>query len=369
MAALQSTLYCTSCEEEHKIFLPTKIEYPNISIPNRGFAWSLAAKPETATEVTQIKNSIHEYNNYIDKLYQVQGFWHLFAQNGYVLSREQIRNSFGNDVEAIAFSLKKYPFETELCVQDELLFLADYEPTVSVIIPDGQSISFCIGRTESGYPTKLSDGRILIWNWVSQDKDFTFYLWEIFDELGILPAEDAEEPVKSYDKFNFWDQARYDTEPDKNLLRCMKTLVDMGYASKYEIKSDHNCPWMKMRGYGEGLIGLCVIDPSFKKNRMVVERLKILLALPENKIDTLKYFLTSANNEQYLSKDPGTIGGHCKLKIYGKLDCPSALRHISNGNYVQHRVFFAEQRIAEQAGYRPCAKCMRDAYMQWKSKN
>ena len=350
------------------MFLPAKIEYPNICVSNRSFAWSLAAKPETALEITQIKDSIQEYNNYIDKLYQAKGFWQLFAQNGYLLSREQIRDSFGGDVEAMAFSLKKYPFETELCVQEDLLFLADYEPTRSVTTPDGQTISFCVGRTDSGYPTKLLDGRMLIWNWVSQDKDFTFYLWELFDGLGMLPAEEDEEPIKSYDIFNFWDQARHDVEPDKNLLRCMKTLIDMGYASKYVIKSDHNCPWMKIRGYDDGFIGLCVIDLSFKKNRLAVEKLKLLLSLPENKIDTLKYFLTSANGEQYLSQEPGTVGGHCKLKIYGKLDCPSALLHISNGKYVQHRVFFADQRIAEQAGYRPCAKCMRDEYIQWKSK-
>jgi methylphosphotriester-DNA--protein-cysteine methyltransferase len=57
------------------------------------------------------------------------------------------------------------------------------------------------------------------------------------------------------------------------------------------------------------------------------------------------------------------------MKIYGRLDCPSALRQIAAGNagnYVKQRVFFAEEATAIAAGYRPCAKCLPAAYKQWK---
>ena len=42
----------------------------------------------------------------------------------------------------------------------------------------------------------------------------------------------------------------------------------------------------------------------------------------------------------------GTIGGHRGTKIYGRLDCPSALRAIAGGGYVKYRVFFADEADA-----------------------
>jgi len=58
------------------------------------------------------------------------------------------------------------------------------------------------------------------------------------------------------------------------------------------------------------------------------------------------------------SDQPGTLGGHRRLKIYGRLDCPSALRYVAIGQYVRHRVFFADEATAIAAGYRPCARCL-----------
>lgn len=78
------------------------------------------------------------------------------------------------------------------------------------------------------------------------------------------------------------------------------------------------------------------------------------------------YKLLDATGNIYESEMPGTLGGHRKLKIYGRLDCPSAKRYIEKGQYVQHRVFFADEKTAIEAGYRPCAKCMPEAYRKWK---
>ena len=63
----------------------------------------------------------------------------------------------------------------------------------------------------------------------------------------------------------------------------------------------------------------------------------------------------------------GTIGGHRGTRIYGRLDCPSALRAIANGGYVKYRVFFADEADAVAAGYRPCAVCMPERYRAWKA--
>ena len=80
-----------------------------------------------------------------------------------------------------------------------------------------------------------------------------------------------------------------------------------------------------------------------------------------------EYKLIGKDGTTYISQTPGQLGGHKRLKIYGRLDCPSALRHIAKGHYVQHRVFFANESDAVAAGYRPCAICMREEYKRWKA--
>ena len=66
------------------------------------------------------------------------------------------------------------------------------------------------------------------------------------------------------------------------------------------------------------------------------------------------------------SEKPGTLAGNATLKIYGRLDCPSALRALARG-YTRRRVFFADEATAIAAGYRPCGVCMRAEYRRWKS--
>jgi len=81
-----------------------------------------------------------------------------------------------------------------------------------------------------------------------------------------------------------------------------------------------------------------------------------------------KYKLLNQNGIMYESEEKGQFGGHRKLKIYGRLDCPSANRYIAKGQYVNHRVFFKDEETAKAAGYRPCARCMPQAYKEWKEK-
>lgn len=81
-----------------------------------------------------------------------------------------------------------------------------------------------------------------------------------------------------------------------------------------------------------------------------------------------KYILLDKNGCKYESDTPGKFGGYSRKKIYGRLDCPSALRHIANGGYVKYRVFFADEETAIAAGYRPCYYCMREEYKAWKAK-
>ena len=80
-----------------------------------------------------------------------------------------------------------------------------------------------------------------------------------------------------------------------------------------------------------------------------------------------RYSLISADASTHDSAMPGTIGGHRRTRIYGRLDCGSALRAIERGGYVKHRVFFADEATAVAAGYRPCAACLPTRYRDWKA--
>jgi hypothetical protein len=81
---------------------------------------------------------------------------------------------------------------------------------------------------------------------------------------------------------------------------------------------------------------------------------------------TKTYTLLGADGKPYRSPTKGIFGGHSGSKIFGRLDCPSALRAIERGGYGRHRVFFADAATATKAGYRPCAVCRPDAYREWK---
>ena len=81
-----------------------------------------------------------------------------------------------------------------------------------------------------------------------------------------------------------------------------------------------------------------------------------------------KYKLLGADGNFYFSDTPGTYGGNSKAKIYGRLDCPAALDSIRRfpGSYEKGRVFFADEKTAISAGYRPCCRCLRERYLEWK---
>ena len=80
-----------------------------------------------------------------------------------------------------------------------------------------------------------------------------------------------------------------------------------------------------------------------------------------------KYRLTGADGKEYMSEQPGLLGGNSKQRIYGRLDCPSALSTIKRfpGIYEKSRVFFADEQAALAAGYRPCGNCLRKKYREY----
>jgi methylphosphotriester-DNA--protein-cysteine methyltransferase len=81
-----------------------------------------------------------------------------------------------------------------------------------------------------------------------------------------------------------------------------------------------------------------------------------------------RYTLLGPDGVAYRADTPGALGGHRRGRIYGRLDCPAALRALARGGYARHRVFFADADTAVAAGYRPCAVCLPREYRAWRSR-
>jgi methylphosphotriester-DNA--protein-cysteine methyltransferase len=81
----------------------------------------------------------------------------------------------------------------------------------------------------------------------------------------------------------------------------------------------------------------------------------------------MPYRLIGPDGVEVVSPVKGTLGGHRRNRIYGRLDCAGAQRWIARGHYVKQRVFFADEATAVAAGYRPCARCMPAEYAAWRA--
>jgi hypothetical protein len=81
------------------------------------------------------------------------------------------------------------------------------------------------------------------------------------------------------------------------------------------------------------------------------------------------FTLIGPDGRPYQSAKRGSLGGHRRSRIYGRLDCRAALQAIARGGYVQHRVFFLDETTAVAAGYRPCAVCLPEKYVAWKQRH
>ena len=81
----------------------------------------------------------------------------------------------------------------------------------------------------------------------------------------------------------------------------------------------------------------------------------------------MAFTLIGPDGRPHASDRPGTLGGHRATRIYGRLDCPAALRALARGGYARHRVFFACAQDAQAAGYRPCAVCLPADYAAFRT--
>jgi hypothetical protein len=340
------------------------LEYPNVYIPNRTLACTLAGLSEDSAEKQELRRQVADYNNYLHSLEEIDGFTEYFKKKRCWVTRSEIAAEFSDEVADMVFSFPKCVFLPNIVIMQD--FIIDTSVTVDYRMDIfGEAMALSIGMNANTYPSRIN-GKKAIWNWVDNGHDFCYYIWDI---LGgrFNQNEDDKEIVPNYWGFDAYDQIRYET-PEHQLIKIFSKLEKLGYINAYTVKPSDSSRHWTCHAKADGSIELALVDTSFLKNKLIMEQIELLLWSSEQDIQEKPYFLTNSENKQFLSSIPGNIGGHNKLRIYGRLDCSSAARHIASGKYVQHRVFFIDEKTAASAGYRPCAVCMPNEYKEWKAK-
>lgn len=343
-----------------------RLHYPDVYIPNRSAAWGIYCSPEDSEIKNRLKSSIDSYNAYLDRLDSIDGFKLYFVSHNLCVSREEIADHWSEEIAQLVFSKESYIFQTDLKIIRNCLIDISVPISYSVCI-DGSELNLPIGKDSSSYPATIGDKRLL-WNWTDNGHDFCYSLWDLLGQpySENEEAEEDEEAVHYY--FDAYDQFRYE-EPEIQLVRVFSKLESLGYLKTFTISPNKNDNRWNYYCKSNGSIDCAIIDMSFIKNKLVMEQIHLLLWTPSDQLKDKTFFLTSEKNTQYLSTVPGVYGGHKKLKIYGKLDCPSSAKYLAKGQYAKNRVFFIDEETAKIAGYRPCAVCMPEAYKKWKEQS
>ena len=342
------------------------IVYPDIVIPSASTRWDVFFSRKEDEIKQNLLKDIAEYNRYVDRIKSIPGLIDFFVQHDLWLSRQDVQERWSREIADFVFSKKEYDFETDLVIVNDFLLdqrmSFDYEVCLK-----GPTLQLPIGKSSMSYPHHMGMYN-LMWNWVNNGHDFCPALWKMLGSpycQGKL--ENAADDAVTYE-FDAYAQFRFNpVEPQ--LVAIFHKLEALYYIKTYTIYPQVKNPYWALFGKSDGSIDVALVDPTFKKNSLVKEQIELLLWAKDGELKQNKYFLTDSANHQFLSSVPGVYGGHKKLKIYGRLDCPSALRYIQQGDYVRNRVFFADQQTAVAAGYRPCARCMPKEYKAWKVKN
>jgi hypothetical protein len=354
---------CNSIEGGYKL---EKTDESRLTIPNSTLRYGMAYSPKLHEELVAF---INQYNDYIDFLNDLPGFVSVFEENGLMISKEQALTLWPKKTVDKMFSLNESRFITPLIINKGILYDNYYVTNYTASI-EGEKFVLPVGKNEDAYPTKIN-GKKCMWNWDNNGHDFTYALWRLLGERSVKDEDaytgEADDDQVYYGFDNYDDIYRFSVEVEIQFIKIFEKLEKLGYLKTYTIKPEaFDVRWYQY-GKNDCSIDLALVDESFKKNKLLMEQIELLMWSKPEVLEKPFYFLTDKDNKQYLSDKPAQFGGHHKLKIYGRLDCPSANRYVQQGEYVKHRVFFKDEATAIAAGYRPCAKCMPEAYKKWKA--
>lgn len=329
--------------------------------------WAILTRRPDDPVRRKLAAQIEQYNRVVDAINTTPDFLPFFISNGLMLTRDQIQGRWSDDFADLLFSLENYLFDQRLYANAQWFFSSDCSPKYSFVV-QGDIIHFEIKNSVIHYSYPSTSRYSYIWNPTDDERDMTFWLWCELDHKKLLPDRECEEDAfDRYVDYECYEQGKDSmVYPDPRLVKCLDLLEKFGYLKTYSIHpaDEHPCWTIGMKS--DYSVDLALFDKKAFTDSLMKEKIRLITACSLGQLESPIYFLTNSKDQRYISNAPGQFGGHNKLKIYGRLDCHYAIRHVAGGKYIKYRVFFEDEETAIAAGYRPCSVCMKEAYREWK---
>ena len=349
-----------------------------------------------------------KYNELVNWAFETDGFKDFFLSHNSVVSYEMVAESFGGEFADKLFTLSFPHGIPQFLVFDNWLMDTNCQFTAS-FTAEGQEYTFSIPDDMNEWCNGVCGDKLYFYDWSDSGLFFSAGLFQQFVDDGILCRKalllDDGDAYWYAENWGSWSLAY------QSCNYIMKTLINLGYMREYRLRTKDKYPAFSLwSDRDDKSFGFAILDQKYKKDKLLVEKINCLLSevadereacngniddetdinsadysdyLPSPKssgalsdssgepdlYNATFYYLQDENDKVYLSPTKGRFGGHKKLKIYGRLDCPSAARYLAKGQYAKQRVFFSDEETAVAAGYRPCGVCMPEAYKKWKAQN
>lgn len=349
-------------------YILDRLDFDRLPISDEWISRVIALTPENSPRVRWIRQSMDLYNNAVDSITGTPGLFERFVEADLKLSKEEISNRWGRSVADTVFSVRDDVFTPLLTVRAGYIVGMTFEsPEYEVSIPDLGPMSLWIsGYNKIQYSCSFSDKYIIGLNLSDDERDFTYEIWKA---LAFLISEDAHYSP-DYSDYENWASGRtHLSQPDLRLCKCFKLLESYRYLKTFSVSPEKFHPAWNSIDRAVPSVDIMVLDRAFKKDKLLRKKLSLVLESEKIAAGDNLYFLINSSGDMFLSDAKAALGGNSNLKIYGRLDCPTANRFVSKGQYTRVRVFFPDEKTAISAGYRPCANCMPEAYKKWKAQN
>lgn len=259
-------------------YIPKKLIYPNIHIPNRSLAFSLSfgKHPE---EIEKIQKAIDEYNDWVFNVFSREGFLEFFIYHDCDITQETYCNYYarypnGTKQNAIIFGdVKEYDFSTAYAFAGGHFFDLQVELMVSANLPSHSVLSFSVSESDQSYPMEL-DGKWLLWNWSDNYRDFTPYLFNYFSNTKSIDKR----KLRKYMYLDVYDQSRYeDRKGFSIMLKCLDLLVESGFVQVFNLKPEREFGKWIYYAKQDHSIDVILLDPLFGSDKEITKKINGLL--------------------------------------------------------------------------------------------
>ena len=353
--------------------------HDSVAFKSPTLSWELACDKDIKDKAIykQLLQEKSDYFSLLDKIFSCPGFKEFFIESGGNVSLLEVRKNFDKFLSTLIEKLgcKSYLFFKQYDLSGDMFFDSTLNYNYSIKL-NGKNLDFAVSQTNITYPDKFGD-KLCWWNWADDNRYFvaSFFNYLIYD-LGLgINSELYRVWMERAGCYSCFEQSLDEENEGFDVgNNVWSYLCQTGFFKVYKIWTDYECGMWSAFSKPDGTIDMCLFDEdgfcaAFNdSNQAITLRKRMVLVLKSEiaQSENKYYFLLNGEGKPYVSVTPGKFGGHKKLKIYGMLDCPSAKRYIKQGKYENHRVFFANEEDAVNAGYRPCAICMPEKYEEWK---